>query len=83
MAKKRLAIIHWVAAALAIMGALLVSFKMPAAGCGVWAVANLLWVVWAVARKDVPTTLVFVLDEIIAIISRLGVRSLTLLQSKP
>lgn len=63
-----MAVMHWIAVILSIAGTILVSFKLPVAGCSVWFVANALWLVWTVTRRDWPTTVVFSVYEVMAVV---------------
>ena len=62
-----LVVVHWIAVILSIAGSALVALKLPAVGCGVWVVSNILWLVWTIARRDVPTTIVFIVYEVTAV----------------
>ena len=63
--------IRWAASTLGVTGALLVAFQKPVAGFAVWISSNVLWIIWAMGQRDVPTGTMFVVYLAITVLGLL------------
>ncbi len=61
-------ITHWTAAALGILGALLVALMRPRAGFAVWLPANVLWITWATVHHYWAMVVMFAVYLVITVV---------------